>query len=129
MSGKPDDFSASFMSPRNVLEGVFEKFLFRGFPKQLKTEGDQTGTLLRPTYSPRDTCCREILFTPLVVQGLGSFRGQSTLYTTFQIYGASNFPNFRILVYFSHTKRLKSTFQLPACNPGVMLRSASGYPV
>ena len=48
-----------------------------------------------------------------VVQGPGSFRGRSTFLYDVRLrsYGAPKLPNFRILAYFPHTKRLKSTFR------------------
>ena len=75
--------------------------------------------------------CREILFTPRCSPRPGSVPGLSTFLYDVRLwsYGASKLPNFRILAYFLHTKRLKRTFRWPAYNPGVTSQNDSDFSV
>jgi len=62
--------------------------------------------------------CREMLFTPRCSPRANEFPRSINFFGQRMVaelaYGASKFPNFRILAYFPHTKRLKRTFQSTA---------------
>jgi len=61
--------------------------------------------------------CREILFTPRC-KGQGVSEVWSTfLYNVLRSYGASKLPNFRILAYFPHTKRLETYLPVTSLQP------------
>jgi len=68
------------------------------------------GGVKQAPYSEQDTGqgmhCREILFTPRCSPRAREF--QRVWWTFLYNYGASKLPNFRILAYFPHTKRLNA---------------------
>ena len=86
-----------------------------------------TQTNLHPRRCSADGCSS----LHIVVQGY--HKGVSDVPSTFlydvrfQSNWASSFPNFRILVYFSYTKCLKSTCLYAAYCPGVTSQNASSY--
>ena len=88
----------------------------------LEVFAGQTGTLLRPTNSPRDTLQTNIVHSlQLVVQGPASFEIWSNFCTTYN-FGATRCqicPIFTFSCLFSHTKRQKSTLLWQAYSTGV----------
>ena len=103
----------SSLSRRGIRKDIFENFYYGGHlpPKseiENRSNGHLTESRLQITGYTADRCLLHV-----VVQGPGSFRVGSTFLYDVQLrsYVASKLPNFRILAYFPHTKRLKRTFR------------------
>jgi len=143
--GKPDDLSGIsqqsistkfdhetyFGVPSRNPKDIFQNFYFRGHlpPKseiENRSNGHLTESRLQITGYTADRCLLHV-----VVQGPGSFRVGSTFLYDVQLrsYVASKLPNFRILAYFPHTKRLKRTFRWSAYSPGVSSQNDSDFSV
>jgi len=93
---------------------IYEMFTFRGHLPPKKTPNLEVleGVKQAP-HSEQDTGqgmhCREILFTPCCSSVAREFPRSVSFFCDVRLrsYGSSKLPNFRILVYFSHTKLLK----------------------
>jgi len=93
---------------------IYEKFPFRGhFPPKPQTLRGSNRYLIQSRLQVKGCTAERHCLLRVVLQGPGSFRGRSTFLHEVRLrsYGASNLPNFRILAYFPHAKRLKSTFR------------------
>ena len=132
LCGKPDDLSTTSHSTkfghetyfsvtsRNP-EIFFSNFHFRG---QFVPKIWNRKSVKQAPHSEQATGhgmhCREILFTPRCSPKATEFpRSVNFSVRRTVADGASKLPNFRILVYFPHTKPLKRTFQWSAYSPGV----------
>ena len=76
--------------------------------------------------------CRVMLFTLRCISMAREFLSSGEFFCITYGSGAtgqSKLPNFRILAYFPHTKRLKSTFRWPAYSPEVTLQNDSDFTV
>jgi len=122
-----------YMSPQNVLEGIFENISFRGrlFPKNLKIEWVKQ--VLYPDEPTAQGCTAERCHSlHIVVQRPGTVSEVGQLFCmTYDFrptaYGASNFHNFLNFCLFFPFKTPKSTFLYVAYSPGVTLQNASIY--
>jgi len=143
LSAIQDDFSATSQRPivakfghytwiaveTQILDRNLLKVSTQGSfsPKNLNLEG-----VKHAPHSEQATGqgvhCREIPFTPRYSKGQKvSEVGQLFVQRTVAELRGVKLPNFRILAYFPHTKRLKSTFRWPAYSPEVTSQNLSDF--
>jgi len=113
---------------RGIRKEIFETFYFKGHLPPKSEVKNRSNRHLPQNRLKRCTAERYWLLR-IVVQGPGSFQGVATfLYDgRLRSYGASKFPNFRILAYFPYTKPLKRTFRWPAYSPWVTSQNDSDF--
>ena len=99
---------------RRIRTEIYEKFSFMGHlpPKHLTLRGSNRYLTQSRLQVKGYTADRYYSFH-VVAQGPGRFRYRSVFLYDVRLrsYGASKFPNFRILAYFPHTKPGKRTFR------------------
>ena len=112
------------MSPRNISEGIFENFQFRGHlpPKKLKIEGGkQVPYSDQPT--PHRTHFREIVFTQHCSSKVREFFRSVNIFvrrTVLELRCITS-PVLEFCLFFPH-KSLKSIFLYVAYSPGLDCR-------
>jgi len=116
---------------RWILNNIFEKVYFMGhLPPKSEVASRSNRHFTQSRLQVMECTAERYCLLHVVVQGPGSFQGRSPFLcdVRLQSYGASKLPNVRILAYFPHTKRLKSTFRWPAYSPGLHRRIIRIFP-
>jgi len=117
--GNPDDFSATLQRPIFTKFGRvpwmnpgrhFRKFHFkRHLPSKSEIASRSNRHLTQSRLQVMGFTAERYRLLRVVVEGPGCFRGRSTFLYDVRLrrYGASKFPNFRILAYFPHQIQCK----------------------